>query len=228
INNSLGFYLVILAVLLVFAWLRNVLVFNMVGLFLSTPATIVGSLVGLAIVSLVLFVSASLIGKGQGSFWESTQIACRLSWIFLIPAFPLWVYLPSVVQALFTVAAYLLWAYLAIPSVAARFQISDGKHAVPLWIVAGLLSLLVLSVAITGTVLRKGAEYSSEYLGDEYERLQKDAMQQFEQSMKTVEEQQKLMIEEMQRQQAQRDAEAAAGGQSVSSAAEASEKATDK
>lgn len=227
VNDSLGFFLVILTTLLVFGWLRNMLVFNVIGLFLTTPVTIVGALLGLAIGGLILFVCGNVIARGEGGFRESTQLACRLSWVFLIPAFPLWVYLPAIVQAIFTATAYLLWAYLAIPAVASRFRILNGKHVIPLWVVSGLLSLIVVSTAIAGTVLRKGAEYSSEYLSEEYERLEKDAVEQFEQTVKKVEEQQKRMIEEMQRQQAQIKA-AASEVEAASSAAEAAADASDK
>jgi hypothetical protein len=223
INNSLGFYSVVVVIFLICGLLGNLLTLNFLGLFLVAPATIVGALIGLAIGSVLIFIAAKLVAKGEGTFWESTQIACRLSWVFIIPAFPLWVFLPSIVQALFTIAAYLLWAYLAIPSAGVRFKISNGNHRIIIWLVAGVFSLIVLIAALTGTAVKKGIEFTNDRYTEEIERLQKEAVKNSEEILKAVEVQQKQLLEEMQKQQAAAE-KASAEAEAAAKAAKAANK----
>ncbi|MCZ6672916.1 MAG: Yip1 family protein [Verrucomicrobia bacterium] len=179
INDSLGFFLVTTAVLVVFAWLQSIFTLNIVGFVLALPFVLFFAILKLAIGTAILFVIAKFLAKGEGTFWESAKIVCRLSWVFLISAFPLWAFFPGILVAIIMIAVYLLWAYLAIPSVAVKYRITGGKHAIPIWAVSGVICLIVLIGAFTGKAIEKGAEQAEALQREAWanvEAMQKEAM----------------------------------------------------
>lgn len=172
INDSLAFYLVITAVMVVFAWLGAILSFQIVAIFMALPLALFGAVLHVVIGTAVLFLIAKFLAKGEGTFWDSAKIVCRLSWVFLISSFPLWTFLPSIVSALISIVAILLWAYLAIPSVTAKFGISEGKHAIAIWAVSGVFCFFILIGAITG----KAVETAGDYYIDKVEEIQREVL----------------------------------------------------
>jgi ABC-type multidrug transport system fused ATPase/permease subunit len=221
INDSLGFFLVTTAVMLVFGLLGAIFSLNFVAFFLAVPFGLTFALLKLAIGSAVLFLIAKYLAKGEGSFWEATKITCRLSWIFLIPAFPLFVFFPGLLNAIIMIAAYLLWAYLAIPSVAVRYKITDGKHAIALWAVSGVLSIIVLMGAFAGKAVETAGDFYVQQAEDmqkeilkNVEAVQKEAMDSYNQALAQANAQVEAARRAEEQKQASTAAAAAAGEES--------------
>lgn len=204
LNASLGFYLVVLAALVIFRALAGAFSLNIFGFFLALPSTLVFGILYLAIGSALIHVIAMTLGQSKESFWQGVVIVSQLSWVVLLWEFPLWVFLPGLLKALITVAGLLLWAYMAIPATATKYKISTGKHVIAVWAVSGVMCFFVLMGAFT----KKAVDTAGDYYVQKAEELQRQAMEQADQIRAQVEQQQ-LQAQQQRADQASVAAEAA-------------------
>jgi uncharacterized protein YjbI with pentapeptide repeats len=162
LNRSLGFLGCMLIYGLGFSLLGMILTLNVAGFFLIIPGFLIFSLIWLLLASIVVWVFGKPVAKGEGTIQDGARVVSWLSWISLINAFPLFVFLPGILQALITIGSLALWAYLAIPAIAVTFKTPGEGHKLPVWIVAGILALFTLVSSLLGT----GAKVVSESYSD--------------------------------------------------------------
>jgi uncharacterized protein YjbI with pentapeptide repeats len=171
LNRSLGFLGCILAYGLGFSLLGMILTLNVAGFFLVIPGFLVFSLIWLLLASVVVWVFGKVVSKGDGTIQDGARVVSWLSWISLINAFPLFVYLPEVLRALITIGTLALWAYLAIPAISVAFKTPGDAHKLPVWIVAGVLGLLTLVSSLVGTGAKAVAESYSDVIAETEQKV---------------------------------------------------------
>jgi uncharacterized protein YjbI with pentapeptide repeats len=171
LNRSLGFLGCILAYGLGFSLLGMILTLNVAGFFLIIPGFLVFSLIWLLLASVVVWVFGKPVSKGDGTIQDGARVVSWLSWISLINAFPLFVYLPEVLRALITIGSLALWAYLAIPAISVAFKTPGDAHKLPVWIVAGVLALFTLVSSLVGTGAKAVAESYSDVIAETEQKV---------------------------------------------------------
>ena len=163
LNRALGFLGSMLVYGLGFSLLGMLLTVNVWGFFLIIPGFLIFSLIGLALASILVWILGKPVSGGDGTFADAARVVSYLSWIGLINAFPLFVFLPDLLQALISLGCLALWAYLAVPAITTVFKTPRDTHRIPVWAAAGIFGLFILIGSLVGT--------GAKVVADSYEDL---------------------------------------------------------
>lgn len=168
INHAIGFLGCVAVYGLAFAAIGALFQLYFLGIILAVPFALLAMVLQLVIGGLIVWALGIYAGKGKGTLMDGAKVVALLSWIGLIGAFPPFVWLPILLQSLITAATLLLWAYLLIPAVTAKFSTTAPTHRPIIWAVAGVFA----AITLMGALLGKGAEVA----GDRYTRAVEQAM----------------------------------------------------
>ncbi|MBC2606490.1 pentapeptide repeat-containing protein [Pelagicoccus albus] len=195
VNQALGFFLCTVTYSVAFACLGQLLQLQFLGFIVAFPLAIFGAAIGLAIGTALIWAIAKFLGKGEGSFADAAMLVMTLWWTGLIANIPIFVFLPAFLQALFSIAAIVLFAYLIIPAISERFKTQATTHGPAIWGLCALACILSITGAMVGGAADKTATSVEGALAE--------AETAYEEAMRNASEMEQQMLQQIQQEQEQ-------------------------
>jgi len=143
INRPIAFFLIMLAITAVFNFVGLLLAGVIGGAFISLIATLILAPIFLLLGVLIIHIIFKIMG-GSGKYTDTLKIACYVTWLAVMMAFPLWAYLGPAVSMFVTILMIAAGAYMSIVALALTHELRPQRTAIPVVVIASLRVLVML------------------------------------------------------------------------------------
>lgn len=143
VNVSLGFFLIVIGVMIVFEFISNLFAGEIVG----AVSVIVFMLVFWPVFCLIGVIIAYFILKltgSKGTFSDTVKIACYTSWLGIIMSFPLTSILGTTLNTLISFACMAMGAFIWIKGSVIVLKMNKDRVVMVIGAITGILILLGL------------------------------------------------------------------------------------